>query len=383
MSFCLFAGMVLNGQTSPAMKVAASGNVGIGTANPIASLHVKGSGAAFEPSDGQAQPVINFQGTDNTARFQFQNFTNTTTSNSYFLMFGQDVNAPARTGELTFAGNYQRFFYGVSDAGATAFGTEGMRLTSEGKLGVGTSSVPATHIANFNGTILVNGTTVGSDRKLKSNVRSFDYGLNEIMRMSPKFYNYNGSILKDDGIKAGIIAQEFQKIIPEAVVTVDYQKHNMDNEVIEEGDYLAVNTDMIRYTLVNAIQEQQGQIEALKSDNEDLRAMLNEVLESIAATNSNIDAKLDGSKKVALLEQNAPNPFSGQTELNYFIPEGTGKAQMTFTSNTGQVLKTINITEKGNGKISLTSEDLPSGIYRYSLTIDGKVIDTKSMSLVK
>ena len=46
MSFCLFAGMVLNGQ-APALKVAATGNVGIGTANPTATLHVRGTGAAF------------------------------------------------------------------------------------------------------------------------------------------------------------------------------------------------------------------------------------------------------------------------------------------------------------------------------------------------
>ena len=125
-------------------------------------------------------------------------------------------------------------------------------------------SVPAAHVANFAGTILVNGVTVGSDRKLKSNIRSFDYGLEEVLRMQPKFYNYNGSIVPDDGLKAGIIAQEFQKIIPESVVNVDYQKRNMDNEVVEEGDYLAVNTDMIRYALVNAIQEQQELIETLR-----------------------------------------------------------------------------------------------------------------------
>ena len=57
-----------------ALKVAADGKVGIGVATPTATLHVKGTGAAFEPADGQATPTINFQGISPNARFQFQNY---------------------------------------------------------------------------------------------------------------------------------------------------------------------------------------------------------------------------------------------------------------------------------------------------------------------
>ena len=201
--------------------------------------------------------------------------------------------------------------------------------------------------------------------------------------MQPRFYHYNGDILPDDGIKAGIIAQEFQKIIPEAVVEVDYQKHNFDNEVTEEGSYLAVNTDMIRYALVNAIQDQHELIENLQKENQELRQMVEEVISSIAQNQNNIESSITGSEKIAVLNQNNPNPFNESTAISYFIPESSSSATITITSNSGQVLKTIDITNKGEGVLNLSADNLPDGNYHYTLSIDGKTIETNTMVLVK
>ena len=379
-TLCVCAGMIY-GQ-DPAMKIDANGNVGIGTATPQNKLHIKDGSVIFEPTvGGNGRSTLNMKSISASTRFQFQSGDGTSDSWSYFTMFGdENNNATNRRGEVAFSGDYHRFFTGVTDAaGGSQFGTESMRLTSDGKLAVGQTTVPAAHVAAFNGTIQVNGTTIGSDRKLKSDIRSFDYGLDEVMRMSPKFYHYNGDILQDDGIKAGIIAQEFQKIIPEAVVEVDYQKHDMENQVIEEGTYLAVNTDMIRFALVNALQEQQTMIDDLRTENEELRAMINKVITSLD-TDNQIDATLSG--KTASLDQNAPNPFKGQTELRYVIPADAQNARMVITSNAGQVIKTINIAHTGNGVINLTGNDIPAGNYHYTLVVDGNQVDTKTMTLV-
>jgi hypothetical protein len=42
-------------------------------------------------------------------------------------------------------------------------------------------------------------------------------------------------------------------------------------------------------------------------------------------------------------------------------------------------LQATQITEKGFGKIEANTENLTSGIYTYSIEVDGKVIDTKKM----
>ena len=47
------------------------------------------------------------------------------------------------------------------------------------------------------------------------------------------------------------------------------------------------------------------------------------------------------------------------------------------------VLKTYSITKSGVGKQTITGSELTGGMYQYSLLIDGKIIDTKKMALVK
>jgi len=381
LTFCFLGGM-LSAQ-APAMKVDMNGNIGMGLSTPESKLHIKGGGMSIEPTNA-TDKAFNFKGADEGIRFQFQSFTNTQESWSYFHLYGDESRHTNtnRRGEVGFFGQYHKFNTGVTDvAGGNVFGDEAMRITDDGKLAVGQTSVPAAHVAAFAGTIQVNGTTIGSDRKLKSNIRSFDYGLEEVLRMSPRFYHYNGDILPDDGIKAGIIAQEFQKIIPEAVMTVDYEKHDEENVVIEEGSYLAVNTDMIQYAIVNAIQEQQSTIDDLKKENEELREMIKSISESLALGESKIETSLEGTN--ASLKQNNPNPFNRQTSISYFIPEHSESAKIAITSSTGQVLKTINISDKGQGVLELNADNLPNGSYHYTLFVDGQKIQSNTMVLTK
>ena len=202
--------------------------------------------------------------------------------------------------------------------------------------------------------------------------------------MQPRFYHYNGDIIADDGIKAGIIAQEFQKIIPEAVMEVDYQKHNLENQVIEEGSYLAVNTDMIRYALVNAIQDQQGMIDELRKENEELRELITSIADRLENTDqSSTSATLTGNEKIASLEQNNPNPFTNQTSISYFVPANAQSASIAITSATGQILKTVSISDRGQGVLDLKADNLPQGTYQYTLVVDGKSVKTNKMILAQ
>jgi hypothetical protein len=88
-----------------------------------------------------------------------------------------------------------------------------------------------------------------SDKNLKTEIQDLSYGLNEIIQLRPVSF-----LWKDDkinqGKQFGFIAQEVQEVMP---------------DLIKEGDYLGLDKEAIFTILVKAIQEQQTQIEELKS----------------------------------------------------------------------------------------------------------------------
>ncbi|MCS6917822.1 MAG: hypothetical protein NZM08_09095, partial [Chitinophagales bacterium] len=56
----------------------------------------------------------------------------------------------------------------------------------------------------------------------------------------------------------------------------------------------------------------------------------------------------------------------------------SARVQLQFTSATGEVLSTVDLAA-GKGTVTVKAQDLPSGAYRYSLLVDGKVADSKTM----
>ena len=89
-----------------------------------------------------------------------------------------------------------------------------------------------------------------SDRRLKTLDGAFSPGLSQIMKINPVRYRYkeeNAMGIHDAGEHIGLVAQEVQKIIPEAVTE-------------NSKGYLLVNNDPIIWTMLNAIKEQQGLI---------------------------------------------------------------------------------------------------------------------------
>ena len=84
----------------------------------------------------------------------------------------------------------------------------------------------------------------------------------------------------------------------------------------------------------------------------------------------------------ASLQQNIPNPFTNTTSIGYSLPQKFTSAQIIITDKSGKTLKAINVSgSKGNVKVDAST--LASGAYQYSLMVDGRLIDTKQMILVK
>jgi photosystem II stability/assembly factor-like uncharacterized protein len=84
------------------------------------------------------------------------------------------------------------------------------------------------------------------------------------------------------------------------------------------------------------------------------------------------------------LSQNYPNPFNPTTNLEFGIAK-LGFVSLKVYDVLGNEVKTLVNENKtsGNYKIEFSSNNLPSGIYFYSLIMNGNIIDTKRMILLK
>ena len=97
--------------------------------------------------------------------------------------------------------------------------------------------------------------SVGSDRKLKENIKDMSYGLLDVMKMRAVEFDWKE---KRQGVHdIGVIAQEIEEIIPEVV---------KDAKSIggSEGTHKVVDYGKLASVLIKAIQEQQQQINELK-----------------------------------------------------------------------------------------------------------------------
>lgn len=81
------------------------------------------------------------------------------------------------------------------------------------------------------------------------------------------------------------------------------------------------------------------------------------------------------------LSQNTPNPFSSNTEIAYVLSDEVRNAAIYIYDMNGRQLKSIPLYSKGQGYITVNSNELKPGMYLYSLIADGQLIDTKRMVL--
>lgn len=103
--------------------------------------------------------------------------------------------------------------------------------------------------------------TVASDNRLKKNIHPFKDGLNVLRQINPMYFNYNGKTgIKDTSLQIGVIAQEMEQIAPYTVSTFN-AKLNEDDE--QDTALLNFDFSAINYVLINAVKEQQAQIELL------------------------------------------------------------------------------------------------------------------------
>ena len=136
---------------------------------------------------------------------------------------------------------YAKGLKSSSNMGVYVNGTEEFRFETDGDF-------------HADADVIAYSTSVGSDRKLKKNIKDTPYGLSDVMKMRAVEFDWKE---KRKGVHdIGVIAQEVEKIIPEVVKEVNDLKSDETHKVV---DYAKLSS-----VLIKAIQEQQEQINELK-----------------------------------------------------------------------------------------------------------------------
>jgi hypothetical protein len=109
------------------------------------------------------------------------------------------------------------------------------------------------------GTIFATSITISaiSDQRLKENVRDIDTGLDAIMALKPRRFDWKEGKGQDKKDVAGFIAQEFEDVFPECVST---SKAGADGI-----EYKNINHETLIPTLVKAMQELKAEFDAYKA----------------------------------------------------------------------------------------------------------------------
>jgi trimeric autotransporter adhesin len=226
---------------------------------------------------------------------------------------------------------------------------------------------PAALTVNGNAVTMAGAWYIASDKRYKQDIKKMENVSEKLGRLNGYTYKFSEVIFKDKSNwntkgQLGFIAQEMQEVFPELVM------QNKDG-------YLAVNYQGLVPVLVEGFKEQQATIAAQQQQIEELKALVH----SMAGTAISKNAVSLSDKNTIVLNQNTPNPFAESTVITYSIPAEFSMAQILFTTSDGKLIKAVDITTGGEGSLNVFANDLSSGMYIYTLMVDGKTIDTKRM----
>ncbi|MBN2523103.1 MAG: tail fiber domain-containing protein [Bacteroidales bacterium] len=300
------------------LKIQSNGNVSIGTSTSTSNqLYVKGYNQGTFYSEGY-----------------------------YLATYGENIHARVNGSSSTYR-NYTRCFV-VDNNGSYKFYVYG------------------------DGTAYTKGVLVTSDSSQKRDITTIENALDKVMNLRGVSFNFNDNheeinenYLKSSAVNMnsnlihqiakeaqrkdiGVIAQEVETVVPEVVRTM------------EDGTKAVAYHELIGL-LIEAMKEQQTQINVLKNELDEQKILL---------TNSY-------SLKAY------PNPTTSEAIINFKLPNQTRSASINIYNSEGFLVKTIKINAKENNELVLNTEQLSSGLYTYSLVADGKIIGTEKLIIVK
>jgi hypothetical protein len=234
------------------MRIADGGNVGIGTSAPEAQLHV-GGGATQDVFCGlgpHPNTIVSGQYVGPAMNYGYAG--NSFGEGAGFFNVRPDPSATPPNPSLRFmTNNIQRII-----------------IDNNGNVGIGNNFSSPTHLIQLSGGAYSDGTnwTSVSSVRWKENIEPLTQGLETLKQLHPVAYNYKKTPAKRT---MGFIAEEVGKVLP---TVVDWDEKE---EGYAEGyDHLAILA-----LVVEAVKEQQAEIEQLKAENKTLREVTERISE--------------------------------------------------------------------------------------------------------
>jgi len=336
------------------------------------------------------------------------------------------------TGQMNVASGYEAMYFNATGNYNTAYGSEALLQNTSG-----TENTAIGSGADVNAGTYTNATAIGcdatatqsneavigntsvtliggyanwtnlSDGRYKKNIKENVPGLVFIKKLRPITYNLdiegvnkilrpapakqaNGkpvpspaiddaSIKKKEQITyTGFVAQEVETSAQKAGYDfsgVHVPQSDKDFYGLSYGDFVV--------PLVKAVQELSNSkdslisvIDSLKSAQANMQSQINTILQQL----NNLKAAAF-SGDAPQLKQNAPNPFNSTTIIDYYLPLSTNKALLTIRDAAGHILKSVELTDKGQGQAIINAGDLAAGSYFYSLVVNDKIVSTRQMIL--
>ncbi len=259
-----------------------TGNIGIGTDTPAERLHVNGN-ILVSPH----HPYLRLHGPVGNASLDM-NGPNAT--KSFRMHYGNSADNVVRFGR--FSNNFISW-----EANPVVFDLDApnatLKLSGTGNVGIGVIGAAPSQKLHVNGNILASSYLHSSDRRLKKDIRDIDNPFDLLDAIHGKHFGWK----KDDKTEYGVIAQDVQSVMPEAVV--------------ESGDgFLAVEYDQLIAPVIEAVKHVRdmvvdvigkvesllSRVDALEKENERLRSEI-DALKSSSETILNRLEALEKNEK--------------------------------------------------------------------------------------
>lgn len=265
--------IALSTNNTERMRVASGGNVGIGTANPFTILDVFGNAVA--PSTTANNGIFRIQtGTSNEVQIgtystsPFSVWIQTKQTNNSGSVFPLAIN-PLGGGLLIGTASILNNNYSVQTTNSFGGYYAGATGAGDGNF-VSVSTAIAYHFyaesttAKFyvvnNGTIYSTNTAVQaiSDARHKENIKDLETGLDEVLALKPRRFDWKEGCGTGNKNVAGFIAQEVEQVLPDLI-------GEWKNKMNDEESFKSLAMGNMIPTLVKAIQELNAKVAELEA----------------------------------------------------------------------------------------------------------------------
>jgi FtsZ-binding cell division protein ZapB len=236
-----------------------TGLVGIGTSTPAGKLHVE---------------------TPSYTRMVLKS-TSTEQLPDAAIIFDRSASSPNNTAGIGYSGTdgLNAVVDGIMRLQILNNGNTGF---PNGNIGIGTNSPTAKLSVNGSANNTTGSWGTFSDARLKTIDGKFSEGLSTIMKINPVKFHYNEKApLQSKDQQIGIIAQELEQVAP-------YMVNKTESGDIK--DLRHVNNQAYTFLLINAVKEQQAQIEALKAENAALKSQASTFENKFEILSAKLDA---------------------------------------------------------------------------------------------